>query len=262
MAAQKKSISRKELLKKPDEFITTSNKIANWVTVHYQKVIWVGAVVVLVAGAFFGYRAYAAHQEKQGREAYFSALELPEITQKIKKLSAVTTDYPRTQGAQKAWISLGHLYYQQKDFTRALNAYRSALSRGKLLPEFQSLINESLAYVLEEKGDLKGAADTFSQILEGTRSPAQRKRSFESGPGLGQAGPNQRSQEHLSGSSSKPFPIPSMPLWSETGWPRCKPFRPIGWVPPFSFFVGQATPPACLLSERGSSLYVQIRLYT
>ena len=166
MAAQKKSISRKELLKKTDEFITTSNKIANWVTVHYQKVIWVGAVVVLVVGSFFGYRAYAAHQEKQGREAYFAALELPEITQKITKLSAVTTDYPRTQGAQKAWTSLGHLYYQQKDFTRALNAYRSALSQGKLLPEFQSLINESLAYVLEEKGDLKGAADTFSQILK------------------------------------------------------------------------------------------------
>ena len=167
MAAQKKSISRKELLKKPDEFITTSNKIAKWVTAHYQKVIWVGAVVILVAGAFFGYRAYAAHQEKQGREAYFAALESPESAQKIKKLSAVTTDYPRTQGAQKAWISLGHLYYQQKDFTRALTAYRSALSQGKLLPEFQSLINESLAYVLEEKGDLKGAADAFSQILKG-----------------------------------------------------------------------------------------------
>jgi len=168
MAAQKKSISRKELLKKPDEFITTSNIIANWVTLHARKVIWVGAVVVLVAGAVFGYRAYAAYQEKQGREAYFAALELPEITPKIKKLSEVTTDYPRTRGAQKAWISLGHLYYQQKDYTRALNAYRSALSRGTLPPEIHSLINESLAYVLEEKGDLKGAADTFNQLLKGS----------------------------------------------------------------------------------------------
>jgi predicted negative regulator of RcsB-dependent stress response len=168
MAAQKKSISRKEMLKKPDEFITTSNRIAHWVTDHYQKVIWIGTVVVLVVGAFFGYRAYAAYQEKQGREAYFAALELSEITQKIKKLSSVTADYPRTLGAQKAWISLGHLYYQQKDFTGALNAYRSALSRGKLPPEFQSLINESLAYVLEEKGDLKGAADAFSQLMKGS----------------------------------------------------------------------------------------------
>jgi tetratricopeptide (TPR) repeat protein len=170
MAAQKKSISRKELLKKPDEFITTSNKIANWVTIHYQKVIWVGVVVLLTAGAFFGYRAYAAHQEKQGREGYFAALELPDINQKIKKLSSVAADYPRTQGALKAWISLGHLYFQQKDFPRALNAYRSALSRGKLPPEVQSLITESLAYVLEEKGDLKEAADTFGQILKGSDS--------------------------------------------------------------------------------------------
>ncbi len=168
MAAQKKSISRKELLKKPDEFITTSNKIANWVTIHYQKVIWVGAVIILVAGAFFGYRAYAARQEKQGREAYFAALELPDINQKIKKLSGVAADYPRTQGAQKAWISLGNLYYQQKDYSKALNAYRSALNQGDLPQEFQSLVNESLAYTLEEKGDLKGAADAFNQILKGS----------------------------------------------------------------------------------------------
>jgi tetratricopeptide (TPR) repeat protein len=168
MTAQKKSISRKELLKKPDEFITTSNKIANWVTAHYQKVIWAGAVVALLAVTFFGYRAYAAHQEKQGREAYFAALESPDINQKTKKLLGVTAEYPRTQGAQKAWTSLGHLYYQQKDFTRALNAYRSALDSGKLPPEFQSLLNESLAYVLEEKGDLKGAADAFSRLLKGS----------------------------------------------------------------------------------------------
>jgi tetratricopeptide (TPR) repeat protein len=168
MAAQKKTISRKELLKKPDEFITTSNKIANWVTAHYQKVIWGGALVVLVAGAFFGYRAYAAHQEKQGREAYFSSMELTDINQKIKKLATVTADYPRTQGAQKAWISLGHLYYQQKDFTQAMNAYRSALNQGKLPTEIQSLITESLAYVLEEKGDLKGAVETFGKLLQGT----------------------------------------------------------------------------------------------
>ena len=167
MAAQRKSISRKEMLKKPDEFITTSNKIANWVKVHYQKVIWVGAVVVLVLGAFFGYRAYAAHQEQQGREAYFAALELTDLPQKIKKLSAVPTDYPRTQSAQKAWISLGHLYYQQKDFTQALNAYRSALNQGKLPIEIQSLTTESLAYALEQKGDLKGAADNFAQLLKG-----------------------------------------------------------------------------------------------
>jgi tetratricopeptide (TPR) repeat protein len=168
MAAQKKSISRKELLKKPDEFITTSNKIANWVTSHYQKVIWAGAIIVVVALAFFGYRAYAAHQEKQGREAYFLAMELTDIKQKIKKLASVTTDYPRTQSAQKAWISLGHLYYQQKDYAQALKAYRSALDRGKLPPEFRSMINESLAYVLEEKGDLKEAADTFGQIVKGS----------------------------------------------------------------------------------------------
>jgi tetratricopeptide (TPR) repeat protein len=168
MAAQKKSISRKELLKKPDEFITTSNKIANWVTVHSRAVIWVGLAVVLAAGGFFSYRAYTAHQEKQGREAYFAAMEVPDTTKKIKKLADVATDYPRTQGAQKAWVSLGNLYYHQKDFTRALNAYRSALTRGNLPPEFQSLIQESLAYVLEEKGDLKEAADTFSQILKGS----------------------------------------------------------------------------------------------
>jgi predicted negative regulator of RcsB-dependent stress response len=165
MALKKKKISRKELLKKPDEFITTSNKIYAWVSDNYQKVLMVLLVAVVVAGVVLGYLGYRSHRESQAHQKYFSALELTDPPKKIKALQELTAEYAGTRGAAQAWISLGHLYFQQKNFAQAEQAYRQALDLKGFPDSVQSLIQESLAYTLEEKGDLKGAVAGFSQII-------------------------------------------------------------------------------------------------
>lgn len=164
MAPTKKKISRKELLKKPDEFITTSNKVYTWATQHLQKVLIAVIVLVVAAAAVIGYQGYRSHREAQAHEKYFAALELPDTTQKIKSLQAVTADFSGTKAADKAWVSLGHVFYEQKDFPKAIQAYQTALNRKTFPTAFQSLIQEDLAYTLEEKGDLKGAAAYFSSF--------------------------------------------------------------------------------------------------
>jgi predicted negative regulator of RcsB-dependent stress response len=166
--APKKKISRKELLKKPDEFITTSNRIYNWISQNLRTVIGAAAALILAAAAVWGYTAYRSHQETQARQQYFTAVELKEPDQKIKNLQAVTRDFPGTAGSDKAWVSLGHLYFQKKEYPQAIQAYQTALSGGRFTVEFQTLIRENLAYALEEKKDLKGAADLLAQIANGT----------------------------------------------------------------------------------------------
>jgi tetratricopeptide (TPR) repeat protein len=167
--APKKKISRKELLKKPDEFITTSNRIYSWISDHLRTVVLAGLAVVLIAASVWGYLAYRSYREAQAQQKYFSAVELQEMEQKIKGLKAVTADFSGTRGSDKAWVSLGHLYFQKKDYPQAIQAYQNALKGGRFPQEFETMIRENLAYALEEKGDLKGAADLFSGIL---KSPA------------------------------------------------------------------------------------------
>jgi predicted negative regulator of RcsB-dependent stress response len=168
--AKGKKISRKELLKKPDEFITLSTQILNWVKGNVQKVIWMGSGVVLLVILYFGYSAYQNRQESQAHEKYFSSLEITDADKKLQKLDEIIKEYPRTKAAYTSWVTVGHLRYQKKDFQGAVSAYQSALTKGKFPPAVKTLILENLAYALEEKGDLQQAAKTFSEIAQGSEN--------------------------------------------------------------------------------------------
>jgi predicted negative regulator of RcsB-dependent stress response len=165
--AKGKKISRKELLKKPDEFITLSTRIIIWVKENVQKVIWIGSGAILVLVVYFGYTAYQNRQERLAHEKYFSSLELTDTEKKIKMLEEVINEFPRTKGASDSLVTAGHLYYQKKNFTRAVASYQAALAKGNFPPVFKFLISENLAYALEQKGDLQQAAKTFSEIAQG-----------------------------------------------------------------------------------------------
>jgi predicted negative regulator of RcsB-dependent stress response len=162
--ARKKKITRKEMLKRPDEFLTLSTQVLSWVKENYPMAIWLGSGVVLLLILFFGYSAYQNRQEKQAHEKYFTIQESTDSNQRIKQLEALVKDYPRTKAAYASWVTLGQLYYQKKDFPRAAWAYRSALNQGKFPSSFKVLILEDLAYAYEEQGDLQQAAKIFAEL--------------------------------------------------------------------------------------------------
>lgn len=165
--AGKKKISRKELLKKPDEFITLSTRTLTWAKDNYFMVICVGAGLVLLLTLYFGYSAYRNRQERLGHEKYFSSQEITDPDKKLKQLEEIITDYPGTAAAQSARVTAGHLYYQKKDFSRAVSSYQAALQKGKFPQAFKIVILGNLAYAYEQKGDLPQAAKTLSEIAQG-----------------------------------------------------------------------------------------------
>ena len=165
--AGKKRISRKELLKKPDEFITLSTRTLNWAKDNYLTVIIVGSALVLIISLYFGYSAYLNRQERQGHERYFSSQEISDPDQKLKKLEKIIREYPGTRAAQSARVTAGHLYYQKKDYARAVSSYQAALNKGVFSQSIKTLILGNLAYAYEQKGDLPQAAKTLSEIAQG-----------------------------------------------------------------------------------------------
>ncbi|MEW6187663.1 MAG: tetratricopeptide repeat protein [Thermodesulfobacteriota bacterium] len=171
--AGKKKISKKELLKKPDEFITFSNRAFNWIKDHTRMTIAVVSGVILVVVFFFGLTTYQKRQDRLGHEKYFSALENGNPDQKLKKLEEVIGNYPRTKAAQTARVNLADLYYQKKDFPRAISAYQSALEKGKFSGDIKTLILGNLAYAYEQKGDLQQAVSVFSRISQEKESVIQ-----------------------------------------------------------------------------------------
>lgn len=164
--AGKKKISRKELLKKPDEFITLSTRTLNWAKENYLKVIFIGSGLVLLLILYFGYSAYRIRQERLGHEKYFSSLEITDPDKKIKQLEEIIRDYPGSKAAQYSRVTVGHLYYQKKDFSKAISSYQAALNNGKFSPALRTLILSNMGYAYEQKGDLPQAAKTLTEITQ------------------------------------------------------------------------------------------------
>ena len=164
MPRGKRKITKKELLKKPDEFITFSNRSYNWIRIHLRSVLWVVSGIILLAALYLAYGTYQNYQERLAHEAYFSAYPVTDPGQKIKKLEDLVADYPRTKGAASARVTLGHLYYQKGESAKAIAAYQGALDRSGFPANIRIMIQESLAYAYEQKGDLPQAAKFLSEI--------------------------------------------------------------------------------------------------
>ncbi len=156
------------------------NPLAEWVVAAVQyisghrtliiSVIAAAAVIAGAAGIFFWYegRQEAAAQtalaaaEKPPADAKPEAP--PNVDETVKRLSEVAAKYPRTVAAEEALIRLGDLRYDAKKYDEALaayNQYLSQFSRGR----FRIMAALGKAYSEEAKGDLQGAANTLSPIV-------------------------------------------------------------------------------------------------
>jgi predicted negative regulator of RcsB-dependent stress response len=162
-----KNISKKDLLKKPDEFITLSNRTLNWTKENYKTVIGGVSGIIIVLSAYFGYTVYRNNQENVAHEKYFSSQEQGDKAQKLKQLEGVIKGYPGTQGASMAMVSAGNDFYQNKDYAKAIASYQMALDKGNFPQEIVTLIRENLAYAFEEKGDYPSAIKTYTEIAQG-----------------------------------------------------------------------------------------------
>lgn len=172
--AQKK-ISRKELLRTPDEFLTFSQKVFQYVSDNTKKVVILASLAVALVILTLGTKWYLGYTAGQALAAYTHALaQLPAdkdfdpqkaeaATQGLENLIA---SYPRTPQARDALLELGALYYRLNRFEKSREAYEKFLEG--LRPEEESLkplILDSLAQVFEAKGDPKQAAERWEQIL-------------------------------------------------------------------------------------------------
>ena len=69
-----KKVSRKELLKEPDEFLTLSAQTIEYVRENPQRVVAGALIVVLAVAAALGYLWYRKQQELWAHELFQRAL--------------------------------------------------------------------------------------------------------------------------------------------------------------------------------------------
>ncbi|HET6464197.1 MAG TPA: tetratricopeptide repeat protein [Nitrospiria bacterium] len=181
MAYKIRVASRKQQLKKPDEFIGTVDWLGEQIRKH-AGLVWAIFVVAVVIAAGIGVFWYYQHQQEmhalalefQGSEYYRQQPPAGEKTttaskeenykKAIEQYQKTIQDYPGTPSAFIAQLYIGNTYMELNDFDSAVSAYRSFLEKEPKNDIWAGLAYQRLGYAFLAKNDFEEAQKAFESV--------------------------------------------------------------------------------------------------
>lgn len=172
----KKKVTRKELLKETDEFLSVSARAAIFVREHSRQFKYLGATIVAVIIIYLGINAYFNRIDKKGQQAYNTAyyallenINGPGGDQKdLKKAEALFQEVLDNYGLSKvrplAFPELAYLNFTQKKYDEAISHYEQYLREVTDGSPYQAMTRLALAACHEEKGAFNKAIELLEQI--------------------------------------------------------------------------------------------------
>ncbi|MFT4577598.1 MAG: tetratricopeptide (TPR) repeat protein [Nitrospinales bacterium] len=164
-----KKISRKELLKQPDQFLSSTDKAMLFFTNNRSTVIGSIVAVLVVGLSFVGYQKYQQSQTMKFEAMYFNMEEIvriedakgsnPEI-QLVKIRDQIGDESHRN----RASLLLADIYYQYENFDKAKSTYQEVRNNSRGLNH--QMANVGLGYTYEAMGEFKKAIDLFKLAID------------------------------------------------------------------------------------------------
>ena len=179
MAAKK--VTRKQLLKEPDEFITFSARLFQFAAkFKFQIIVFVGvgcAVLILVSG--FVYFSKKSEEKafslmQQGIQRYKA---LSQTIGPAKAYQEVNTDfefilkkYSSKEGGKLTRVSYADICYRAGEYDKAISLYRQSLKEIGDHQPVKYLVLSGLGYSYAAKQAYQEAATYFQKIASGPES--------------------------------------------------------------------------------------------
>ena len=171
----KKKVTRKDLLNKPDEFITYSQRLLNWAGDHRKTLSIGGAAVILLLVAVAAHSYFAEKAEKRAATllnatliSYRSELEASGPEKAYEKTAqdfeSLIDRYGSNDAGKQAKVFFGDICYAGKAYDRAAQFYRSALNDYAHEPFMHDLITVALGHALSEAGKYAEALQSFEKV--------------------------------------------------------------------------------------------------
>ena len=172
----KEKLTRKELLKGPDEFLTFSGRVILYVKEHARPFKVAGGILVGAALVYLGVNTYLNYANRKGQEAYDAAYyevikvkEIKEGDEALKKseelFSKVITDHRLSKASRLAPLQIAHLKFLEKKYDEAIKLYQGFLKEVPENKVYQSLGLLALAASYEGQGDFDKAVESLKKIL-------------------------------------------------------------------------------------------------
>lgn len=169
----RKRVTRKELLKEPDEFMTITGKIIQFVRTYQRYILYGTSALVIIGLTFAGIRYYRGWKENKAYASLEQAIEQYEaMDEKNKDLSTAKTDfqtlvkkYAGYSGGKIARVIYANLCYETGDYDSAIDQYTKALEDFADHPSLKTFIQSSIGYSYQAKKNYQAAADQFEAMV-------------------------------------------------------------------------------------------------
>ena len=169
--AKRLKVSRKDLFKEPDQFLSTSEKAILFFMDNRSTAIAVIAVILLAGSSFIGFKYY---QEKQTLrdEAFYSQMEKVSDNNDSFESEAKAILVKMGEGYQKerASLLLADTHFQKREFNKADVIYTTVMSNSFPGEINYQMAQVGLAYSYESKGDYKKAIAMFKSVIDANTS--------------------------------------------------------------------------------------------
>jgi TolA-binding protein len=174
--AKKKKVSRKKLLKEPDEFLTISSKVLGFMAEKKIQLSWAAGIIILIIFLIVGVQYSIRSAENKAFNmldrlmvTYNSAIEEkgPEkaYLDVEKDFQTLVDKYGGRRGGQYARFIFGDICFKAGEYDKAIAMYQQALKDFKHVDPFENLILKSLGYSYEGKKDFSAAVTVFEKFL-------------------------------------------------------------------------------------------------
>ncbi|MCA1959666.1 MAG: tetratricopeptide repeat protein [Desulfomonile sp.] len=183
-----KKVTRKELLKEPDEFITLSGRALQFARENPRTVTGICiAVVVAIVGAavIYGYqhrmKTLSHEQFQKVYPEYRLAVDAQEpvtnekLEQLFKKFDAIATEFPNQLGGEMALLYSAHVLYRMGDYKGALDRYTRMQSTSLVGKGLGNLLLYHLAMTRLALKEYEEAKSLFDTLSKDTNSPYRRE---------------------------------------------------------------------------------------
>ena len=176
--AKQKRVTRKQLLKEPDEFITTTGRIIGWARQYTKQAAYAAGAFFLFLVVIAGYRYFSNSAENKAFLLLDQAVGNYEDTKSgMDALAAyesaredfeyIIRKYDNTEGGKLATVVFAGISYDADDVERAIQLYEAALTYFRSDSTYQNFLWSGLGYAYEKKQDVRMAVSCFEKIAGG-----------------------------------------------------------------------------------------------
>ncbi len=165
--AKRLKVSRKDLLKEPDQFLSSSEKALLFFMDNRSTVIGLISAIIIAGFSILGFNYYQETQTMKNEALYFEIVKIAD------KDGSSTSDAEAVWGKmgdslqkERASLLLGDLYFQNKEYEKAEKLYSRVVSNSSPQEINYQMAQIGLAHSYESKEDYKNAIDLLKSIID------------------------------------------------------------------------------------------------